>query len=153
MIENKSVAEYYRYDQGLKEITEIINQFIQTLNYEIPRNIPYISLSASKDFHDAARIVIRDNPDIYDDGVFIQIEDQSFLDITHLIDLFIVDGGFYLDEPVNPKFNVEVILNSKYTRMIIIDIFLDIAFFNSYSFLKNASLKEKQEFSKKKYEF
>ena len=58
-----------------------------------------------------------------------------------------------MDEPVNPKFNVEVILNSKYTRMIIIDIFLDIAFFNSYSFLKNASLKEKQEFSKKKYEF
>ena len=152
VIEDKSVAIHYNRDEGLRRITENLNKYIQSLNFMIERNIPYLSLTASQSFENAVRMIIRENAQD-EDGVLIELEDLRFLDITHLIDLFICEGGFFLDYPIDSRFNVEVILNSMFTRMMIIDIFLDIAFFNSYSFLKNANNKKKREFSKKKYAY
>lgn len=153
VIEASSVAEHYAKDEGLRHITEVINYYIQQLNYHIPRNIPYISLTASREIGNAPRILIRESPEEDLHRILVEIEKLQLIDISHLIDLFISEGDFKLEEPFNSRFNVEVLYNSMFTRLLIIDIFLDVAFCNSYSFLRNASLEEKREISRKKYEF
>lgn len=150
----KNYAETHKDVDGLRILTEELNYIIQKLNMIVHRNIPYISLTTSKELENVARVFIRATADFDEAGLLLVIEDKTdFLKITHLIDLFVCEGALELDQPINDHFNVEIIFNSAYTRMVIIDIFLDVAFFNSYSFLRDASVDEKKQFSKKKYEF
>lgn len=159
IIENPSVAKYYKQDPGLRSITELLNSYIQELNLRVDRNIPYMSLTASTECQRISRIYLRDSTQSEgddldeDENVFLEIGEQDFLEITHLIDLFVLDGDSAIDEPINSNFNVELIFNHMFTRMMIIDIFLDVSFFNSYSFLRNATYEEKRRFSSRKFEF
>lgn len=153
-LEENYASEHNKTIEELRTLTEELNKYIQDLNMIIPRNIPYMSINTTTDIDQAVRLFIRQKANFNEVNFLLQIENTNdYISITHLIDLFVSEGIFEIDGPINDYFNVEIIFNSVYTRMIIIDIFLDVAFYNSYSFLLNASTEEKKQFSKKKFEY
>ncbi|MBP1562123.1 MAG: hypothetical protein J6C38_00185 [Oscillospiraceae bacterium] len=151
-LEESYAKEHSNTIDGLKVLTETLNKYIQDLNLEICRNIPYISLKPTTGADDAVRMFIRQQAQFDEPSFMLQIG-EHYIGLTHFIDLFVSEGVFELDHPSNEVFDAEIIFNSDYTRMVIIDIFLDVAMFNSYSFLRDADTEEKQAFSKKKYEY
>ena len=151
-LEASYAKEHCNTIDGLRVLTETLNKYIQDLNFEICRNIPYISLEPITGADDGVRMFIREQAQFDEPSFMMQIEDR-YIGLTHFIDLFVSEGVFELDHPSNDVFDVEVIFNSEYTRMVIIDIFLDVAMFNSYSFLRDEETEDKQAFSKKKYEY
>lgn len=151
-LEDSYAKEHGNTIEGLRALTETLNKYIQDLNLDICRNIPYVSLEPITEVDDSVRMFIRQQAQFDEPGFLMQIGDR-YIGLTHFIDLFVSEGIFELDQPSINVFDAEIIFNSEYTRMIIIDIFLDVAMFNSYSFLRNEATEEKQNFSKKKYEY
>lgn len=151
-LEDSYAKEHGNTIEGLRALTETLNKYIQDLNLDICRNIPYVSLEPITEVDDSVRMFIRQQAQFDEPGFLMQIGDR-YIGLTHFIDLFVSEGIFELDQPSINVFDAEIVFNSEYTRMIIIDIFLDVAMFNSYSFLRNEVTEEKQTFSKKKYEY
>ena len=147
-LEENYAREHGNTIDGLRILTETLNKYIQDLNLEICRKIPYISLEPITEVDDTVRMFIRQQAQFDEPGFMLQIGDR-YIGLTHFIDLFVSEGVFELDHASNNVFDAEIIFNSEYTRMVIIDIFLDVAMFNSYSFLRDERTEEKQTFSKK----
>ena len=151
-LEDSYAKEHGNTIEGLRALTETLNKYIQDLNLDIFRNIPYVSLEPITEVDDTVRMFIRQQAQFDEPRFLMQIGDR-YIGLTHFIDLFVSEGVFELDHASSKVFNAEIIFNSEYTRMVIIDIFLDVAMFNSYSFLRDEETEEKQAFSKKKYEY
>ena len=85
----------------------------------------------------------------------LQVSEQLnnyFANISHIVDCFRVSGALKMEKS-EYNMNAKISFDSFFTEMIIIDVFLDIAFFNSYSFLKELSSEKKKDFNKLKYEY
>lgn len=151
-LEANYAKEHNNTIEDLRTLTETLNKYIQDLNLEVQRNIPYVSLDTITEVDEAVRMFIRQQAQ-YDDANFLLEIGNQYISLTHFIDLFVSEGVFEIDRSSSKVFNAEIIFNSEYTRMVIIDIFLDVALFNSYSFLREEEISEKQAFGKKKYKY
>ncbi len=141
------------FQTTLKSINKDLNKIIQSLNIKIPtRQIPYITLVAQFDANldPRSRIVLRGSNE-FDE----KIEAQSSLigtSLSHCIDFIIAEG--YKDIKISPiDYDAEIIISNDFMRCAIVDIMLDIAMFNSFSFLKDMSTSEKHDFSYKKFSY
>lgn len=141
------------FQNTLKSINKDLNKVIQLLNIKIPtRQIPYITLVAQFDANldSHSRIVLRGSNE-FDE----MIEAQSSLIgtyLSHCIDFIIAEG--YKDIKISPiDYDAEIIISNDFMRCAIVDIMLDIAMFNSFSFLKEMSTSEKHDFSYKKFSY
>lgn len=142
------------YD-SLSEVQKTLNLIIQELNLKIERNIPYIVIDCLEYVNERTRISVRDQSEFNEQNIMLGVDNQldNFANITHIIDCFQA-AGRALIKRTNLKHIDTTIYFDKYIRdLTIIDILLDIAFFNSFSFLRELSVSEKKEFSKLKFEF
>lgn len=91
----------------------------------------------------------------YINNVILQVDDAmtNFVDITHLLDYYICAGDRSIDSSNIDGLSAEISADSMFKEIVINDIFLDIAYFNSYSFLRNMTTIAKKNFSKMKAEF
>lgn len=153
LINKESVIDNNTMRDKLKEITEDVNYQIQSLNLKVCRNIPYLSLRFSIEFCEEVRMYMRNTPETFD--LKLQIDDamNTFVNISHFLDLYVVAGGqeIYISEINNV--DGEIVADFDYKEIAITDIFLDIAMFNSYSFLKHMPAPDKKKFSKMKAEY
>lgn len=142
-----------KYEKMQKEINKSLDLNIQKLSLLIPdRQIPFIKVNFAtreeeKD-NKFLRILVLDN----ENGIvnrIIKTENK-----THFFYAYISTAHreIYIGrEPVN--INAELIVDEKYFISICVDIFLDIAMFNSYSFLRELPDEEKKRVSYQKYEY
>ena len=153
LVNKKSIIDNNTMRDKLKKITEDVNYTIQNLNLKVCRNIPYLSLRFSIEFCDEVRMYMRNAPETFD--LRLQIDDamNTFVNISHFLDLYIVAGGkeMYISEINNV--NGKIVADYDYKEIAITDIFLDIAMFNSYSFLKHMPAPDKKRFSKMKADY
>lgn len=144
------------FQETINSINTKVNQIIQVLNLKIEdRQIPYITLIAqfSSELSERSRIVIRNQATSNEFEEIIKDQaDELGESISHCVEFLIASG--YKEIIISPiDYDAEIVVAQKFVECAIIDILLDIAMFNSYSFLKKESKKEKHDFSYKKYDF
>ncbi len=138
----------------LKDILETLNSIIQALNLRVPRNIPYMSIGCVGYVNELTRILIREQTNFEMKEMMLQIDNNltSFANLSHILDLFECSSAREMYESEG-NMNCKLAFDYNFRKMAIVDIFLDVAYFNSYSFLNLLSPAEKREFSRKKYEY
>lgn len=149
--------------EALRNIVDTINEAIQQINCLVPtRNIPYIRIEESHDpFNlDRTRVFLRS--ETADTQILSEIKEefQTSEGSTFLVELYLNDNG-YIEIGCAEDTNLEtanlsnfVLVDRDFLSCALIDIFLDSAMFNSYSFLRNGlSLKEKRAFNQVKVSF
>lgn len=142
-------------DKRVKTINDIAHLLIQDLNLLInDRQLPYISLEiqSKNSFSKRARAFIHDDQisaDYEKDLCNKIVQDEE---LSHIIEILVANG---FKKIVISKIgcDAEIIIDYHFLDAVITDIVLDIIMFNSYSFLKAMTIKEKREFSQQKYKF
>ena len=140
-----------RYQEVVDAINIRANTIIQELNSIIyNRQVPYVTLTAitkSVTSESRAFLLESDTPlDFAKD--FVAHVHHKEITLSHLVDLLIAPGSRDIDESTYSKeILAEIIINQRFFECAMVDILLDIAMFNSYSFLKKMSLEDKQKFS------
>lgn len=141
-------------DEMMTDINHDLNIIIQNLNLKVrARQIPYITLNVRHEstVDLSSRFVIRnfETSPVFEQTIKSQLESSTSL--SHMIDILVALG--YLTIGQSEISDVELIISPDYVRSAIIDIALDIAMFNSYSFLKDMDINKKREASRMKYNF
>ena len=143
--------------ENLLNITQRVNKnldiIIQTLLIKIPElQIPFIKVVLGEKLsNNQLRLLVADHNDDVDEKLpeFINIDDLS-----HLIKFRITPGQKQIIlSQENSKANAEMLIDEEYIVCAATDIFLDIALFNSFSFLRDLSKKDKKLFSTLKYRY
>lgn len=149
-------------DKNLRMCVDELNEIIQRINRIVAsRNIPYFRVDRSYNYNnvDKARVVIRSESSDEEKLLRIENEFKISLDNTFLVDVFIHNNGYIeIGCPLEARdlsrgFSGFLLIDRDFLSCALIDIFLDIAMFNSYSYLKELSVKNKREFNIKKIEF
>lgn len=146
------------FDNGfpylLSKATAKLNHAIAQLNLLVDRNIPYISISHLPCVNELTRLVIRRLTEVDWNALLFQIDPSatSLANVSHILDLFQCGGRLYMDKS-DQGMNAQITFDDNLIELVIIDIFLDVAMFNSYSFLRTLPLSERKQFSKDKYNY
>lgn len=146
------------YD-SISKIQNTLNLTIQNLNLKVDRNIPYMTVNCFNYITNGTRIVVRDKVEFNDENILLTVDSMMdhFTNISHNVDCFQAAGKALIERTSdynNTKhFDVTILFDKMIRELTIIDILLDIAYFNSYSFLRDMSLSEKRAFSRQKSEF
>lgn len=159
-VENRMVfsPEEGGFDNGfpylLSKATAKLNNAIAQLNLLIDRNIPYMSISHLPCVNELTRLVIRRLTEVNWNALIFQIDPSatSFANVSHILDLFQCGGSCELDNS-DQGMDAQITFDDNLIELVIIDIFLDVAMFNSYSFLRTLSIEKRKQFSKDKYKF
>lgn len=152
-----------KFDQNmLREMVDEINENIQVLNRIIPnRNVPYMRIVSTDDANnlDKTRAFLRsesvDHQSLENIKNQMTISEQN----TFLVELCVnsngyVEIGYSSDDDLDcAGISNFLLVDRDYLDCALIDIFLDSALFNSYSFLKSLSYQEKRKFNKIKVDF
>lgn len=139
----------------IKFINDTTNLIIQNLNIAIPnRQLPYISLGiqSKNNFSKRTRAYVHDDQSSADYEKDLSSKIVHEEELSHILEI-LVANGFRKIKISNLGCNAEIIIDDHLLNAVITDIVLDIIMFNSYSFLKEMTIKEKREFSKQKFEF
>lgn len=141
--------------ESISTIKEKLNLIIQELNLRINRNIPYMVINCLEYVNEHTRIFVHDESTFDDNDIIVGINGQldHFANITHIIDCFQAAGRAKMKNIDLKNIDLKIYFDSYIRDLTIIDILLDICFFNSYSFLREMSVSEKKDFSRKKFEF
>ena len=146
--------------ESVSTIQNTLNLIIQELNLKTNRNIPYMIVNCLEYVTERTRIFVRDKEEFDDENILLGVDGMmdNFTNITHSVDCFQAAGRMLIEKTNvshhNTKhFNVTILFDKMIRELTIIDILLDIAYFNSYSFLRDMSLNEKRAFSRQKSEF
>ncbi len=137
----------------VKRINKNLDLIIQDLLIRIPnRQIPFVKVIASeKVSNNKLRLLFADKNEDIDETLpkYINIDN-----LTHLIKFRITPGSrqIILSQEAS-KINAEMLIDEEYIVCAATDIFLDIAMFNSYSFLRDLDDDDKKAFSSLKYKF
>lgn len=145
--------------ESVSIIQNTLNLIIQELNLKINRNIPYMIVNCLEYVTERTRIFVRDKEEFDDENILLGVDGMmdNFTNITHSVDCFQAAGRMLIEKTnvshSTKHFDVTILFDKMIRELTIIDILLDIAYFNSYSFLRDMSLSEKRAFSKQKAEF
>lgn len=161
--EKETVINQY-LQKNINRINDGINYAIQETSIKVTdRQLPFVVIEilsisfdnidiSQKDKERRIRGVFRD---ITTDEAFLECIGKRLNDsdnISHAIELFANTTYNWLTFS-NNHFDAKVLIEKTALENVFIDIFLDYAMFNSYSFLKEMCNEEKHEFGKKKFEF
>ena len=140
--------------QMMGNINHQLNKILQDINLKTPtRQIPYMTLCVQhkSKIEPQSRIIIRnfETSPVFENDIKSQMESSTLL--THLIDILVADG--YQDLRDSELSGTGLTLDPINIEGAIIDIALDIAMFNSYSFLRDMTPEQKRTASKQKYTF
>lgn len=151
------IVDSKTYLNMCKEISSImkdVNKTIQELSLSISeRQIPFISgvttmYNPNSNITDA-RIVLLGHTES-NVANFSKVKARP--DISHLIEFHL--SAFYNQVTFsNSIFDAKLVIDEQFLATATIDLFLDLAMFNSYSYLKNMSMDEKIRFSQQKFEY
>lgn len=153
IVMNGTEAHHQEFNRTVKNINESLWVNIQEVSLRCAeRQIPFINLVAADDYdNEHLRLVMTDKT--FKDGS-IPEDLIPFSSISHMLILRITNNYDIISIcDSNKEISAKMIIDQKYFISSAIDILLDIAMFNSYSFLRNLSIKEKKEFNLKKIEF
>lgn len=157
---NKEKSELgQKFYDSISELQDTLNLIIQELNIKVDRNIPYLTVNCLNYITDGTRIFVRDKVEFNDENILLTVDGMMdhFANITHNVDCFQAAGRALIEKTSNynvtKHFEATILFDEKIRELTIIDILLDIAYFNSYSFLRNMSISEKRAFSKQKFDF
>lgn len=150
-IENGKVLT--NYQDWINRINTETNQLIQQLNLIIlDRNIPYITFTAQ--FGDPikkeARVAfINENSGREFEVKILEDYDQIGKTTSHMVVLVLADGYKNVEDSAF-KLDADLIVATEFFECALIDVLLDIAMFNSYSFLRNKEIQARHSFGKEK---
>ena len=142
--------------ETVKRINSQVNQIIQQLNLNIhDRQIPYITLEVKycDKIGEKARMVLieRDTDEKFQKNIERSTSAIGH-DVSHFIQL--LASTAYKEIVISPLgCDAEIVIPKDHIEGAIIDILLDIAMFNSYSFLKNMTISRKHDFCQEKLNF
>lgn len=151
----KGNSQFKGIDERVSKICESANVFIQELNLRITdRQLPYIRLKTCYGdvFNNRVRVFIHNNDTdlFYEKSVQDSVE--CAVELSHILDVLVAHSLKKITIS-SLSCDAEIVIDYNLLECAIIDIIIDVAMFNSYSFLKNMSNDEKKQFSKLKYQF
>lgn len=145
-----------KVQQVITSVNSEVNQIIQSINLKVAdRQIPYITLEIlfKPEIGPKARMVLIEQDTQSDFEKKIERSTAKIgHDVSHFIELLASDS--YNEVVISPiGCDSEIVVSREYLSCAIVDILLDIAMFNSYSFLKEKSVSEKHDFCTLKYNY
>ncbi len=151
----KGNSDFRDINERIANICESTNVIIQELNLLITeRQLPYIRLKTCYGdvFNKRVRVFLHNNDTdlFYEKSIQEKIECVD--DLSHILDVLIA-RSFKKITISSLSCDAEIVIDFNLLECAIVDIILDVAMFNSYSFLKNMTNEEKKHFSKLKYRF
>lgn len=151
----KGASQFRDIGKIICSANETLNTLIHELNIKVPnRQIPYLTLELCYGNVTDRRVRVflhnDDTSPIYEGDIEKQIRSET--EISHVLD-FLIAPGFKKITIGSLSYNAELIIDYRLLKDAIVDIMLDIAMFNSYSFLKEMSSTDKKEFNEKKYTY
>ncbi len=152
---DKKLGASSDFEQRILSVNEEINKLIQDLNIIVwNRQIPYFTLLIKYGdvIEKDTRIYVHDwdTPKASENTVKQQLEEN--ITLSHILDI-LVTHSYKIIKKSDISCNAGIIIDNNLIECAVADILLDIAMFNSFSFLKQMSQEEKKEFSKQKYAF
>lgn len=154
LIDDASTTEAQK-DQLVKDINERLWLAIQETNMLIEgRILPFVVVRRVIVDNTKLRIIINDFDSNKAVNQYDEIREIDIHKLTHLINFKLLSPQrrIMVSDDIIPG-NAKMIIDHKEQISAAVDIFLDIAMFNSYSFLREMELREKQAFSKVKLDF
>lgn len=151
----KIMVERHAYNQFCDEITVImdhVNKTIQEVALNVEnRHVPFVVASPitydTTTFSDS-RIIILPSENIYEKHSY----PSDRRNISHWIE-FQFSAIYNQITFSNSSCDAKLVIDKEFLIPAATDLFLDLAMFNSYSFLQNMSIDEKREFSRQKFEY
>lgn len=142
-------------DDFTKEINNRLWHAIQEVNaLSHGRTLPYVHVVRAVKDASKLRVIINDNENYSDFSSIINNSEINISDLSHLINFKTLGPQRIIkvsDELING--DAKLLVDIKDQKAAAVDIFLDIAMFNSYSFLRDLPLSEKRKFNRKKYNY
>lgn len=143
--------------ETVNHINETVNTYIQKLNVKIhDRQIPYITLCIKYDYDipDDTRIFLHDDytSTEYETKIKEHATENIGKTITHLLE-FLLAAGYKELSISQVGCDAKLVVAHEFFECAVTDILLDIAMFNSFSFLRNLQIKDKHAFTSKKLNY
>lgn len=143
------------FERRISAINTKVNLIIQNLNIRITdRQIPYITLSIKygDTIEHRTRVYVHDYATKEDSEANVKNQLEVNDEISHILDFLIAPGYKYIR--VSPiACDAELVIDNSLVECAVVDILLDIAMFNSYSFLKKQTDADRKIFSQQKFDF
>lgn len=150
-IENGKI--FANYQEIINSINTETNQIIQELNLVVQdRTIPYVTLTAQfgDPINKDARVAFINENSGQDFEEKIQKGvAQIGITTSHMLVLVLADGYKNVEDSAF-NLDADMIVAAEFFECAMIDILLDIAMFNSFSFFKNKGIKERHAFGMEK---
>lgn len=141
-----------RLSASLPLIMDKVNKTIQDVSLYIQdRRIPFIS----------GKLTTYDNPQIHTSRIVLLPTEQNLKKAftptdrrnnSHLVE-FQLSTIYHQITFSNSSCDAKLVLDEEFLIPATTDLFLDLAMFNSYSFLRDMSIEEKKDFSRQKFEY
>ena len=153
IVMNGTDCRHEEFNRAVKNVNESLWLNIQEVSFKcLNRQIPFIKLVAADDYDNKHLRLIMTDKNSDDNTIFNDI--IPFADISHMLILRITNNYDVITIcDSNKEINAKMIIDQKYFISSAVDILLDIAMFNSYSFLRDLNIEKKKEFNLKKIEF
>lgn len=136
-------------DKFVSKINEKLWYAIQKINEISEYNLPYVIVRRVENLNDKLRIIIK--PDDYDynpEPRFISGNESHVILMKQLSPQRIIQLG-----NMNGQGQAEILADENSEIVAAVDIFLDIAMFNSISYLEKLTDKQRNDFNQIKYEY
>lgn len=152
---DKNLSSSSNFEHRIRIVNEELNELIQNLNIKIwKRLIPYFTLQIQYGsvIEKDTRIFVHDcdTPIAIENSVKEQLDGTA--NVSHILNVLVAHS--YKEIKIsNISCDAEIIIDDDLFECAVTDILLDIAMFNSFSFLRNLSEKERRIFSKQKLHF
>ena len=151
MVLNETIKE--NLAMIVRKINKNLDLLVQSLMIKIPeRQIPFVKVNlAERVSNNQLRVIFADKNEDLDEEL---PEYVNLNDITHLIKMRFTPGHrqVILSQEA-AAINAEMLIGEEYIVCAATDIFLDIAMFNSFSFLRELPKIDKKAFSSLKYNY
>lgn len=151
----KGASQFRDIGKIICSANETLNTLIHELNIKVPsRQIPYLTLELC--YGNVSNRRVRaflhddDTSPIFEGDIEKQIGNET--EISHVLD-FLIAPGFKKITIGSLSYSAELVIDYRMLKDAIVDIMLDIAMFNSYSFLKRMSSTDKKHFNEEKYAY
>lgn len=153
---SESLMNINHQDTLIHDVNEELWHAIQELNLRITdRVVPFIKVTrVIKEQGDRLRIVLDEMYPREKNRETTLLDDVCVADTSHLIDFrYIAPYRRITVSDIYTDCNAKLMIDPEMLANAMIDVFLDIAMFHSFSSLEMLTLSQKREFSKQKLEF
>lgn len=142
-------------NKTIKKINEELWYLIQTINFRVKgRILPFVVIHGLVKEEAKVRILVNDYTSKYKINQYRELTNINMADTSHFVNFRMANGQRKIEicDGLIPG-DAKLLIDNNILVRAAVDIFLDVAMFNSFSFLRNNTIQERKKFNQLKKHF